>query len=104
MVPLSELRPGMKVKIIDEWCDGCCQHSGGGMDKYLGDIVTILEVCAYSAKIEEDQDDADCRSCGQTGWYWWPNTFDCIVSDEAESAPDIDSIQDDMVLSFLFGH
>lgn len=37
-------------------------------------------------------------------WYWWPNTFDCIVSDEAESAPDIDSIQDDMVLSFLFGH
>ena len=84
MVPLSELRPGIKVKIIDEWCGGCNQHNGGCMDKYLGSIVTILEVCSYSVKIEEDQDDADCQRCVQTGWYWWPNAFDCIVSDERQ--------------------
>lgn len=44
MVNLDVLAPGVKVKIVDEWEAGCGQNVDGLMDKYLGKIVTILDV------------------------------------------------------------
>ena len=51
MVDLSELRPGMKVKIVDQWGPGCGENPEGHMDYWLGQIVTIrhieLAFCAH---------------------------------------------------------
>lgn len=44
MVNLDVLAPGIRVKIVDEWKPGCGQNVNGLMDKYLGQIVTILDV------------------------------------------------------------
>ena len=35
---------GDKVKIVDKWVDGCLQHDGGLMDKYLGTTMTIESI------------------------------------------------------------
>lgn len=57
MVNLDALAPGIRVKIVDEWKPGCGQNVNGLMDKYLGQIVTILDVDVDedTATIEEDR-------------------------------------------------
>ena len=77
MVPMSDLRPGMKVKIVDHWVPGCCQNPDGLMDHWLGQIVTIRGVFDSFATIEEDTNDSRLG-----GWAWHPSAIDHIVTDD----------------------
>lgn len=83
MVNLNALAPGIRVKIVDEWKPGCGQNVNGLMDKYLGQIVTILDVDEDTATIEEDS--GDCR-------------FRIVDSDEPDFKPSSES----EILSFIF--
>ncbi len=84
MVDLSDLRPGMKIKIVDHWGPGCYPSWDGRMDHWLGKIVTVLGVDEYpddvfgpSVHIVEDR----AEGLGN-GWCWFPAAIDCIVQDE----------------------
>ncbi len=83
MVDIQELSPGMRVKIVDKWNQNCNRNPDGRMDKYLGKIVTILEVLYGAAIIEEDTDDGPSHQGGH--WRWNEYCFDYIVYDEDES-------------------
>ena len=98
MVELKDLAPGMKIKIVDEWVPGCRQNYGGGMDHWLGKIVTVKEIRNTSFIIEEDY--GECRL--QSGhWHWFPNAVDYIVYPDND-LPDIDDAAAEAILQFLF--
>ena len=101
MVDIHELSPGMRVKIIDRWGQNCNQNPDGCMDKYLGKIVTILEVLydAAIATIEEDTDDGPRHQEGH--WRWNKYCFDYIVCDEDESE-DFEPPTESEILSLIF--
>lgn len=85
MVPLDLLSPGMRVKIVDRWGAGCYQNDEGKMDKYLGQVVTVLKLESSYALIEEDAEDCPSHLSGH--WYWSPSCFDYIVDEEEDFEP-----------------
>ena len=85
MVSLSELRPGIKVKIVDHWVPGCGENPEGRMDHWLGKIVTVQEVFDNFIDIEEDQGEFLRR-----GWMWFPAAIDHIVHGEEPLPTDED--------------
>ncbi len=97
MVPISDLRPGMKVKIVDQWGLGCGESSDGRMDHWLGQIVTIQKIYSpYFAFIEEDE------AIGER-WFWYPEAIDHIVHDDELLPGDEDfSIASDDAFLSLF--
>ena len=68
MFNLDVLAPGVKVKIVDEWKAGCGQNINGLMDKYLGKIVTIMDVDIEEDIITIEEDSGDCRF--RSGGHW----------------------------------
>lgn len=97
MVPIAELSPGMRVKIVDQWVNGCCQNDAGRMDKYLGQIVTILSVGRYAAHIEEDAGECGWHRGGH--WEWLPESFDYIV--EGNEYEDFEPASNSEILSLF---
>lgn len=89
MVNISNLSPGMRVKIVDEWDEYTGETETGEMDEYLGTIVTISSVLEFDVHIKEDNG----------AWYWNAYCIDYIVYDEY---PDIEPADNDEVFSFLF--
>ena len=85
MVPVEMLSPGMRVKIVDSWNDRCGQNYDGLMDKYLGQIVTVLEVRGGTVLIE---------------WIWNSWCFDYIAYEHQE---DFEVSSKDEILSFILG-
>jgi len=76
MVYISELRPGMRVKIVDRWMttDGKGrQNFMGEMDIYLGNTATVMEVCSRYISIREDG--------GRR--HWFPEMLDYIVDEDS---------------------
>ena len=63
---------GDRVRIVDQWVEGCCQNTDGRMDHWLGQIMTIRDVRCDSYKMEEDKEE----SYRGGGWYW---SEACIV-------------------------
>lgn len=62
---------GDKVKIINEWFDGCNENNCGRMNKWLGKTMTIRDIdCDGDYRMEEDKSDNLTD-----GWCW--NSF-CI--------------------------
>lgn len=102
MVPVKMLLPGMRVKIVDEWNSGCGQNVEGLMDKYLGQIVTVLEIQGGIVTIEEDAGDCKFRTGGH--WVWGSMCFDCIIEDEPQEQEDFEPLSNDEIISFLFGN
>lgn len=84
MVNLDVLAPGVKVKIVDEWEAGCGQNVDGLMDKYLGKIVTILDVDVDEDMATIEEDSGDCRFR--------------VDSNE----PDFEPLSESEILSFIF--
>lgn len=93
MVNLDALAPGIRVKIVDEWKPGCGQNVDGLMDKYLGQIVTILDVDVDEDTATIEGDSGDCRF--RVGGHWAWNSVD---SDESDFEPSSES----EILSFIF--
>lgn len=101
MVPIEMLSPGMRVKIVDEWNDGCRQNPSGLMDKYLGQIVTVLDTYGPRLiRIEEDAGDYGGQGGGH--WCWNEYCFEYIVEDEIQG--DFEASSKDEILSFIFGN
>lgn len=88
MVNISDLSPGMVVKIVDYWNENTGQNTSGLMDKYLGSFMTIKEVKSFDILMEEDQNDRITSTGKKFGWYWNKYTIDYIVS-EAGILPDL---------------
>lgn len=71
----------------------------GLMDKYLGQIVTILDVDVDEDTATIEEDSGDCRFRVGGHWAWNPYCFDYIVdSDESDFEPSSES----EILSFIF--
>lgn len=98
MVDLSTLAPGIKVKVVDEWTAGCGQNLNGLMDKYLGQIVTILEVDIEEDLVFIEEDSGDCRFHTDGHWTWNSYCFDYIVDDGMDFEPS----SEEEIFSFIF--
>lgn len=88
MVNLSDLSPGMIVKIVDNWNENTGQNTSGLMDKYLGAFMTVREVKSIDVLMEEDQNDRITLTGKKFGWYWNRYTIEYIVS-ESGTLPDL---------------
>lgn len=62
---------GDKVRIVSKWGEGCCQSLNGGMDKWLGKVMTVRYVGIKLYRMVEDIEDNDWG-----GWFWAEN---CIA-------------------------
>lgn len=100
MVPIEMLSPGMRVKIVDQWNDQCFQNNRGLMDKYLGQVVTVLDVHGCSVRIEEDAGDCEFQEGGH--WSWGAFCFDCIVVED-ETWEDFEIADISEIFSLLYG-
>lgn len=80
MVNIQELEPGMNVKIVDEWTpDGECWEAAG-MDKWLGQIMTIKQIHDdLYVTMEEDFGDSENHD---RHWHWPEPAIECIVYDD----------------------
>jgi hypothetical protein len=84
MVNISELSPGMRVKIVDEWILGRT-IGAPEMNRFLGTIGTVKEIKCDSIWIEEDE---GSRDDGTPHWFWYSYMLDYIVyEDEGEFEP-----------------
>lgn len=86
MIEISKLSPGDKVKIVDEWCDGCWQNSNGDMDHWLGEIMTVREVYKPDDCVLMEEDIHECYGGG--GWHWYSPAIDYIVEPEDQALLD----------------
>ena len=75
IVKQDKYKVGDKVKIVDEWCEGCVQNPFGKMDKYLGTIMTIKEVNPTGSYNMEDDNGR---------WYWYLNAIEGKVIEYPE--------------------
>lgn len=71
VIDIEKLRPGMKAKVVDQWplVFGFNHHKE--MDKHLGQVVTILEVCERTVLVKEDDEHRN----------WSVRCFDHIIED-----------------------
>lgn len=63
---------GDKVRIVSKWGDGCHQNPDGGMDKWLGKVMTIRKVehNIYGERYRMVEDKHEV--CFDCGWTWYP--------------------------------
>lgn len=99
MVDLGALAPGVKVKIVDEWTAGCGQNVNGLMGKYLGQIVTIMEVDIEEDLVLIEEDSGDCRFRSGGHWAWNAYCFDHVVDD---GDIDFEPSSEKEIFSFIF--
>lgn len=62
---------GDKVRIVSKWGKGCCQSPNGGMDKWLGKVMTVKCAGITLYRMVEDTEDNEWG-----GWVWTEN---CIA-------------------------
>lgn len=78
MVRIEDLRPGLKVRIVDSRVDG--MNSRGEMDKWLGKIMTIYHVRDDGA-IFMKEDEGEWMNGPLGGWSWSLNMIKEIVNE-----------------------
>lgn len=97
MIDINDLRIGSKVKVVDKWNSSCGQNCEGLMDKYLGQVVTVLEISRDTIRIEEDEGDCPFHQSGR--WSWNAHCFEYILDDMCGEDFDISSKSE--ILSFI---
>lgn len=72
MVDTKTLKPGDRVRIVDRWpADGSArQNSYGGMDKWLGRVMTVRSLADRDGAIKMVDDKRE--EIKRDGWYWYP--------------------------------
>lgn len=101
MVDIKMLQPGTKLKVVDQWPIACGFNHNKNMDKYLGQVVTVLDVRTVSVLIEEDAGEHPYLKGGH--FYWNLRCFEYIVEYGKENTEQSSSNSD---FSFIFynGH
>lgn len=80
IVKQDKYEVGDKVKIIDEWVDGCDENCSGRMNKWLGKTMTIRKIdCDGDYRMEEDESENQ-----GSGWYWNSKCIEGKVVDTTE--------------------
>lgn len=70
---MAKYKVGDRVRIVEEWGEGCVQNSEGLMDKWLGKVMTIRSVESHRYyTMEEDN--------GR--WAWSENSLAGLSRDE----------------------
>ena len=75
-MPKPTYKPGDRVRIVDKWGPGCYQNFDGGMDKWLGKVMTVRDASHYDDvsviwyKMVEDKRDYNGNT--EPGWNWPP--------------------------------
>ena len=87
MVCIDSLRPGDKVRIVDDFNDDEC-FNVSKMDKWRGQIMTVREVhpdgggfdgsTPYALMLEDEGESAQKRA--YNGWFWVTPAIQEIVS------------------------
>lgn len=95
MVNVFNLMPGDRVMIVTKWPPAGKQDPRGGMDHWLGKIMTVRSICDDCVKMEEDRGEF----MGD-GWYWFAELLDGIVLPDSELQFDP---ADDEGIKTLFG-
>ena len=63
---------GDKVRIVDHWVDGCHQNKEGGMDEWLGKVMTVAEITSWGSwRMKEDN----------KRWCWNDNAIAGLAED-----------------------
>ena len=67
---------GDKVRIVSKWGEGCCNSQNGGMDKWLGKVMTVRYVGITIYRMVEDTED---NKSG--GWVWTENCIEGLAGE-----------------------
>lgn len=91
VVNIDDLQVGDRVEIVREWHALSGQNGSGRMDKYLGTVMTVREVCIdeESIRMEEDAEDGFGN-----GWVWNKYCINRIVDDDDIFEFDEDELSD----------
>lgn len=74
---------GDRVRIVrSKTQGGRSWNTGGRMDKYLGQVMTIRDVIPPRYKMEEDIKDTNCNST--PGWDWEESMIEGLVEEDIE--------------------
>ena len=85
MVNVFDLMPGDRVRIVKKWPVGGKQNPRGGMDHWLGKVMTVRYVYDRSVKMMED-----IGEWQGNGWVWFENMIEKIEDDEYQAAAEED--------------
>lgn len=100
MIGSRELRPGMRVRIVEDQADVPYIDPDCKMGKWCGQVVTVLSVYDDSIQIEEDEGEG-LKKGGH--WFWYDGAVECIVEEEPDY-PDFDVASQSEIFSFIFGN
>lgn len=90
MVDIEELYPGDLVRIVDKWVPGCGEASDGGMDKWLGKVMTVKGFTNSRTRVIMVEDDGECEFHKGGHWYWSGYCIAEVVSGSVNmEAPDM---------------
>lgn len=98
VINLQELRPGMRVRIVEDPADIPYIDPGYKMVKWCGQVVTVLSVNDNSIEIEEDKGEGPEHQGGH--WLWSDRAIECII--EESDYPDFDIASQREIFSFIF--
>lgn len=85
MVNVFNLMPGDRVRIVTKWPPAGQQNQSGGMDHWLGKVMTVRCVYDRYAKMRED-----IGEWHGDGWSWFDNMIEKIEDDEYQAAVEED--------------
>ena len=96
-----DLRPGDKVRIVDEWVvgsSGIFRHNfSGQMDKWLGSVVTISSVHSpYAGMSGYYRIAEDCEK-----WSWFPEMISCVYVLDTKPLDDVSAWQNPSLCSLF---
>ena len=75
---------GDRVRIVDEWSPDCLQSSGGRMDHWLGQVMTVRSIeCINGKNIYRMVE--DIQEYNGAGWFWRDAAFVGLVDNIADN-------------------
>lgn len=83
----DQIQPGDRVQIVDKWVGGG-HNSEGLMDKWLGQIMTVMKRDQRDLMMEEDRHDRDAFAGLTGGWFWKRNMIERVIYDKVEISLD----------------
>lgn len=101
VISLQKLRPGMRIRIVEDPTSVPHMDPGHKMEKWCGQVVTVLFISDDSIKIEEDEGEGPEYQGGH--WLWYKEAIESIVEEEP-NYPDFDIATQSEIFSFLVGY
>jgi len=88
----NELHVGDYVVILEQDLSGLWAPRDW-MTKYCGRVAQVISTNGDMCRLDIDQDDQNAKSCGQRGWWWYPN----MISKYGESPEEFECAAEDVL-------